>query len=180
MPNDTDPFDHDPARRRRFLRLFGTAAALLPITMITGCSDDRPAPPPATPVDEPESTNGQEQSAESQPASESGTEPQSEPEAQAEPESNAGQRSSETAGRQSAEDMPRLSLDDPTAQSLGYKHDAANVDPQKFPQRGENELCKNCTLFQASADKQWGPCTLFPGRRVNANGWCSGYTPKAG
>ncbi|MCA1778394.1 MAG: high-potential iron-sulfur protein [Xanthomonadaceae bacterium] len=78
--------------------------------------------------------------------------------------------------------MPKLSLDDPAARSLGYKHDAANVDLEEFPQRGRpeaaNHYCKNCTLFQSSDGNEWGPCTVFPGKLVHANGWCSAYVAR--
>ena len=42
--NTSKPAHSSLQQRRRFLRLFGTAAAALPITVLTGCSDD---PPPA-------------------------------------------------------------------------------------------------------------------------------------
>lgn len=57
MKNNSNPLDQgSPEQRRRFLRMFGTAAALLPITVITGCSDDAPPPAPARsqPASEPE------------------------------------------------------------------------------------------------------------------------------
>lgn len=39
--------------------------------------------------------------------------------------------------------------------------------------------CANCTLFQGAASDAQGPCPLFPGSSVAANGWCSAYVPKA-
>lgn len=153
VESSTDP-------RRRFLRLFGTAAALLPITMVAGCSKEQPA------------------------AASSAQTAQPEPQGQPQPEpAPAPQAASESAPAQATEELPELSLDDPTAKALGYRHDASNVDLEKYPQRATagaaDHYCRNCTLFRGSEGDDWGPCTLFPGKRVNANGWCSGYTPKA-
>ena len=74
------------------------------------------------------------------------------------------------------EHKPRLDESDPQAESLGYKHDAANVDKKKFPTYKPGETCSNCQLFQSKSDKdEWAPCPIFPGKQVNANGWCSSY-----
>lgn len=147
-------------QRRRFLRLAGTAAALLPITTIMGCSDGS-APPPASSAREPAAEPQAQQSAP--------PEPQPEP---------AAPEPMENAAEPATGDLPQVSLDNPTAKALGYEHDAANIDAAKYPQRGPNQVCRNCTLYQGSGSAEWGPCQLFPGKAVNANGWCSGYTPK--
>ena len=73
----------------------------------------------------------------------------------------------------------RLEETDSTAQALGYKHDAANVDKAKFPNYKGGETCANCQLYQAKADAPWGPCPLFAGKDVSAKGWCSAYSRKA-
>lgn len=72
----------------------------------------------------------------------------------------------------------QLSEDDPQAQALGYKHEAGDVDAAKFPQRTDDQLCSNCQLYQGADD--WGPCGIFPGKVVAANGWCSAWVKKAG
>lgn len=149
-------------QRRRFLRLFGTAAAMLPVTVILGCSDDQPQ----APATQPQTSDSSPPPQQNQPS-----DPNLPP-----------QQEAVNGAEQATADTPKLSLDDPTAKSLGYKHDAANVDLEKFPQRGRpetaNHYCKNCTLFQNSDSSEWGPCTLFPGKLVNANGWCSAYVPR--
>ena len=171
MQKKTDPPHGDTAeQRRRFLRLFGTAAALLPVTMITGCSDDSPPAPPA-----PSRAADTGASAQQAQAPEPAPTPQPEPEPAPEPEP---QPATETAAESAPGEMPKLSLDDPTAQALGYKHDAANIDAQKYPQRGPDQICANCTLYRGTNGKEWGGCQLFQGKLVNANGWCSGYVPK--
>ena len=162
----------DSAKRRRFLRLVGTAAALLPITAITGCSDDTPPPSPspardtATPAAPP-----------MQSAQQTAPEPEPTPPPEPEPEPEAAEPT-ETVADAEPGDLPPVELDDPTAQALGYKHNADNVDAQKYPDRDPAHRCSNCILYQGEPGNEWGPCSLFPGKGVNANGWCSSYTPK--
>jgi len=71
-------------------------------------------------------------------------------------------------------DMPKVSESDPVASSLGYKHNAAEVDLSKHPKRGEaaaaDQYCKNCVLFQGKDGDEWGGCSIFGGKMVNANG----------
>lgn len=78
-----------------------------------------------------------------------------------------------------AQDEPHLEEDDPTAMALGYKHDAAEVDPAKYPKYQEGQICGNCNLIQSDSG-QWRPCSIFPGKLVNTDGWCNAYVPKAG
>ncbi|HYA20911.1 MAG TPA: high-potential iron-sulfur protein [Burkholderiales bacterium] len=68
---------------------------------------------------------------------------------------------------------------DPTAQSLGYKHDASKVDKAKFPKYAAGQSCSNCQLYQGKPGDAWGPCPIFGGKNVNAKGWCSAYVKKA-
>src|SRR5579872_1386759 len=69
-------------------------------------------------------------------------------------------------------DLPHLSDSDPTAKALGYTEDASKVDKSKFPAFKSGAKCANCNFFQATAGQQYGPCQIFPGKSVNANGWC--------
>jgi hypothetical protein len=77
----------------------------------------------------------------------------------------------------SAEDLPKLSEDDPQAKALQYKHDASQVDSDE---RGEGDICANCQLYEGSADAEWGKCSIFPGKLVNAQGWCTAWVPQSG
>lgn len=77
-----------------------------------------------------------------------------------------------------AQEMPKLALDNPQAKALAYVHDASNVDKSKQPRYQEGQICANCALFQAKGDEEWAGCSIFPGKLVNANGWCSAYAPK--
>jgi hypothetical protein len=73
-----------------------------------------------------------------------------------------------------AADMPHVSPDDPTAKALGYVEDA---NQSSNPQRKAGDTCANCQFFSAGTGG-YGPCQLFPGKQVNAKGWCISHTPK--
>ena len=79
-----------------------------------------------------------------------------------------------------AQDLPQLSEDDPLAQAMKYVHDASTVDPASRTQPNEVQNCANCALIQGADGDAWRPCQIFPGKLVNANGWCSVWAPKAG
>ena len=72
------------------------------------------------------------------------------------------------------QDLPKLSLDNPTAQALGYVHDASTVSEAE---RGGERNCANCNLY-TQPDAEWGPCGLFPGKAVSAAGWCKGWVKR--
>ena len=78
-----------------------------------------------------------------------------------------------------AQDLPQLTEDDPMAQAMKYVHDASTVDAASRPNPAENQLCSNCALIQGEDGVAWRPCQIFPGKLVNANGWCSVWAPKA-
>ena len=77
-----------------------------------------------------------------------------------------------------AQDMPKLAEDDPMAQAMKYVNDASTVDAASRPNPAEDQRCSNCALIQGDAG-DWRPCQIFPGKVVNANGWCSVWAPKA-
>ena len=77
-----------------------------------------------------------------------------------------------------AADLPALSASDPAAAALNYTDDASKVDAAKSPTHVAGNACANCNQFQG-AGAATGPCQLFPGKSVNAKGWCSGYVKKA-
>lgn len=76
-------------------------------------------------------------------------------------------------------DAPMLSENDPTAQSLGYKPDATQVDKAKYPKYQAGQACANCQLYQGKPGDAAGPCPIFGGKQVSAKGWCSAYVKKA-
>ena len=75
--------------------------------------------------------------------------------------------------------QPHVDESDATAQSLGYKHDAAKVDKAKFAKYKAGEACNGCQLYQGKTGEPWGGCPIFAGKDVSAKGWCSAYVKKA-
>lgn len=80
-------------------------------------------------------------------------------------------------------ELPHLDESDPAAKNLGYVQDATKTDTAKFPKRagpdGASQFCKSCQLYSGS-NSGWGPCSIFPGKAVNANGWCNAWIKKGG
>jgi hypothetical protein len=77
-----------------------------------------------------------------------------------------------------AGDLPHLGEDDPTAKALQYVHEAAKGNrADKGGTPAADQYCHNCRFIQAEAG-DWRPCQLFPGKAVNANGWCMSWTAK--
>jgi hypothetical protein len=83
------------------------------------------------------------------------------------------------AGKARAEDMPKLAEDDPMATAMKYTHDASTVDAGSRANPAAEQNCANCALIQGNDGDEWRPCQIFPGKAVNANGWCSVWAPKA-
>lgn len=78
-----------------------------------------------------------------------------------------------------AQDMPKLTTDDPVAASMRYTNDASTVDAASRANPAADQRCSNCALVQGADGDEWRPCQIFPGKLVNANGWCSVWAPKA-
>jgi hypothetical protein len=83
-----------------------------------------------------------------------------------------------------AQDLPLVSESDATALALGYKHNIADIDAEKFPKRstssdGENQFCHNCVFYTGAEGSTTGPCALFPGKSVAGEGWCNTWTAKS-
>jgi hypothetical protein len=78
-----------------------------------------------------------------------------------------------------AEELPHLSEDDAMAGAMKYTHDASTVDPASRANPAAEQDCANCALIQGNDGDEWRPCQIFPGKAVNANGWCSVWAPKA-
>jgi hypothetical protein len=65
---------------------------------------------------------------------------------------------------------------EPLAIQLGYHIKATDVEQTRFPQFTDQQFCGNCQLYAGTSGESWGPCTLFGGRLVAAEGWCSAWT----
>ena len=83
------------------------------------------------------------------------------------------------SGVRAADATPHLDATDSTAAALGYVPDAAKVDASRFKSYRAGQSCSNCTQLQGVAGAEWRPCTLFPNKLVNVNGWCSAYVKQA-
>ena len=79
-----------------------------------------------------------------------------------------------------ADAPPHLAENDTLAVSLGYVQDAKKVDVNKVPQYKAGSHCANCLQLQGKEGDEWRPCNLFPGKLVNADGWCKVWVAKPG
>jgi len=85
---------------------------------------------------------------------------------------------------QAAESQPaaspaKLDEKDSTAKALGYVSDAKRVDPKANPTYQAGASCSTCSWYQGKpGDPAGGPCTFFPGKNVDANGWCRMWNKK--
>ena len=77
-----------------------------------------------------------------------------------------------------AQDLPQLTEDDPMAVALKYTHDASSVDAASRPQPAAEQSCANCAQLLGNEGDAWRPCTIFVGKVVNSNGWCSVWVAK--
>ena len=88
------------------------------------------------------------------------------------------------AHAQDAASLPAVdAATDPTAQALKYHPDATSADRAAAARPGmspDEQFCHNCNFATAPAGEGYMACTLFPGKKVNANGWCTSWTMKAG
>jgi hypothetical protein len=75
-----------------------------------------------------------------------------------------------------AAEAPHLDVKDPAAVAVGYVENASQVDTKKYPAYNQGSTCENCLLLQGAAGAHYRPCSLFPGKLVSVDGWCSGWT----
>lgn len=73
-----------------------------------------------------------------------------------------------------AADLPALSESDPVAKALSYVEDTAK---STNPKHKAGDDCTNCQFYSGGPTGR-GPCQLFPGKSVNAKGWCVSHAPK--
>jgi hypothetical protein len=83
------------------------------------------------------------------------------------------------AGSALAGEQPKVSEKDSLAAALGYVSDAKHVDTKASPTYQAGATCSTCSWYQGKAgDPAGGPCTFFPGKNVDANGWCRMWNKK--
>lgn len=74
--------------------------------------------------------------------------------------------------------LPHLTESDPTAAALHYHQNAAKAPRKSKPNMpADKQFCHNCMFVKANKG-EWRPCQIFPGKLVNANGWCASWTHK--
>lgn len=74
-----------------------------------------------------------------------------------------------------AADLPQLEESDPVAMGLSYVHDAAASEKRT----DDTSNCANCALYTDADAAEWGPCAIFAGKAVNAQGWCASWAKRA-
>jgi High potential iron-sulfur protein len=70
---------------------------------------------------------------------------------------------------------PELGEAEVVAQTYGYVADAARANVNQFRNFKPGQNCANCRLASGAKDAPWLGCSLFPGRKVAALGWCAGW-----
>jgi pyruvate/2-oxoglutarate dehydrogenase complex dihydrolipoamide acyltransferase (E2) component len=153
--------------RRRFLKLIGGGAIVVPLFGLDGCSKQEPSAPSAAP--EPTAAASAPDTAPAPPASSAADAPAPEPAPAATPAAPAAATSA----------LPHLAESDPVAKALGYHQDASTVDGAKYPQHVAGQACHKCVQFRGETGAAWGPCNIFSANLVNANGWCTAFAAKA-
>ena len=73
-----------------------------------------------------------------------------------------------------------LSESDAAAKSLGYVSDVSKVDAKANPTYKPGQSCASCIQYGGKAGAADGPCNIFPGKLVKANGWCKVWVLKPG
>lgn len=74
---------------------------------------------------------------------------------------------------------PLVDEADPAAKNLGYRAQASSVDAGRFPKYQAGQRCANCRFYTGGASDTSGPCPMFPGKAVTADGWCNVYAKRA-
>lgn len=70
----------------------------------------------------------------------------------------------------------RVAENDPTALALGYRQDASQAH---HPQYVAGRDCAACRFYTATADAEWGSCSVFQNRLVATKGWCSAWAARS-
>jgi hypothetical protein len=66
------------------------------------------------------------------------------------------------------------------AKALGYRADASQVERASFPKYAPGQKCAACQMFRPQQPATAaGPCAIFPGKLVSADGWCDAFAQRA-
>ncbi len=75
--------------------------------------------------------------------------------------------------------LPMVDEQDAQAVALGYVDNSTKADATKFKAYTPGSRCSGCALYQGKAGEAAGPCPLFAGKMVAANGWGGSWVKKA-
>jgi hypothetical protein len=75
-----------------------------------------------------------------------------------------------------AAEPAHLDVKDPAAVKVGYIENASQIDVKKYPIYVKGSNCENCLLLQGATGAHYRPCSLFPGKVVSIDGWCSAWS----
>jgi len=73
----------------------------------------------------------------------------------------------------------QILADDTERAARSYHDDVKQVDARQFPTYKRWQACSTCLQLQGAPGQPWRPCTIFPSKLVNANGWCKVRVKKA-
>jgi hypothetical protein len=74
----------------------------------------------------------------------------------------------------------KLDEKDTQAVALGFVSDTTKADEKKYPKHAKDQVCSSCQLYTGKPADASGPCSLFAGKLVPGNAWCSAWVKKAG
>lgn len=83
-------------------------------------------------------------------------------------------RQSQAAG------LTPLDPNDPTAKSLGFVTDAAQVSASANPTFKTGQRCASCAQYQGKPTDATAGCNIFAGHSVPAGGWCKVWAQRPG
>lgn len=181
MRSKADPTERLLNDRRQVLKAVGGSAAFVSLSGLTACGGGESPAPEAPANPQPENVTGtgndtrMAEPADPQ-AADSTTQAAQQPVTEPAPDAAAADAGGQPA---SSGGMPRLDPSDPQAQSLAYVHNASSINADQQPRYESGQACRNCALYLGEEGAQWGGCSIFPGKLVNADGWCNVYSPKA-
>lgn len=67
-----------------------------------------------------------------------------------------------------------VSETDPLAVAMKYKADATKATERK----DATATCSGCVHYSGKGGDATGPCAIFQGKLVSANGWCTAWVKK--
>ncbi len=177
-------------QRRQLVKTAGAGLVLAPVLTITGCSEDKPAAA-AQVAEDKAAAMGDDAAKVTETAVDTAADATQEAvDAASDAAETVVEATEEVAdevtdvAEEAVESVtsdagaaPRVDEGEALAKSLGYKHDTADVDTEKYPQFQPGQNCANCILYQGG-DAAWGACSIFVGKAVNAKGWCATYAAR--